>query len=90
MSDNQPAETRVRPFSCGTQSVDWDERNCCRCAKANFDKGASECSIAIALCEAYWGDGTVSTEIAHRMGCDNPLAHYNWDCIERVPDEGGA
>lgn len=79
-------ETRHRPFSCGSQSVDWQAANCARCTK--YSEDASKCEIDRALLEAMFGDGSVSTDIAERMGyLDNsPPRHegfaYNWPCKE--------
>lgn len=69
----------IRPFHCGTQHADWLCSNCERCAR----KGA--CEIETAVSEAAYGDGTVSRDIAKRMGCD-PLG-YVWQCTEWTPTE---
>ena len=78
----------VRPFHCGTQFGDWQAANCLRCTKYKeeepWDGG---CEIDCALGVAYIGDGTVSREIAERMGYfeHNPpgeLPSYNWRCRE--------
>lgn len=77
------------PFSCGSQSMDWVSANCARCTKYN-PEGKSDCEIVEALNVAFWEDGSVSEEIAERMGL---LDHspprqdgisYNWPCKEVV------
>ena len=81
----------MRPFSCGTQYMDWEEFNCCHCAKYPADEAwkteqgrAGICPIMLALSEACIGDGQITDEIAARMGY-TPSA-YNWRCPEFVPD----
>ena len=82
---------RYRPFHCGSQFADWEEANCCRCVKYdNIDSGmkvidpVSDCEIFNALIEACCDDGTVSADIAQRMGyLDNKLA-FQWKCPEVV------
>lgn len=84
----------VRPFHCGTQSADWADANCARCARG-WTEGAAEikCDIEEALFEAYWDYGEVSDEIAERMGYteNNPPKTggfaYVWPCPERVKGE---
>lgn len=72
-----------RPFSCGTQYGDWVERNCEVCLLYDREK-AGGCEIDDALGLALFGDGTVSEEIAERMGATDPRA-YSWECPERQP-----
>jgi hypothetical protein len=81
-----------RPFYCGTQLIDWQEANCCRCKKYSFQTDPATgqtrvpldedqvCQIEEAIFEAHWGDGQVSDEIASRMGA-NTDAHI-WQCGE--------
>jgi hypothetical protein len=76
---------RVRPFSSGMQYLDWQDANCCRCQKCTGDDGACEINDTISL--AACGDGTVSAEIAKRMGYASPLA-YCWECPEREDVNG--
>lgn len=51
-----------------------------------FEPGAVRvrfnCPIDKALGEAYWDDGSVSREIAQRMGFDPKANAYTWDCPE--------
>ncbi len=80
------ADIRYRPFSCGTQFIDFQAANCCRCTKHSDD--ASKCEIDNALLFAQFGDGSVSADIAERMGyLDNcpPRQEgfsYNYPCGE--------
>jgi|GEM_PF-3873415 len=67
---------RIHPFSNGCQFGDWDDANCCRCVR--YD----DCDICRALTEAMCGDGTVSAEIARRMGYFAREGAYNWPCGE--------
>lgn len=75
---------RIRPFSSGAQRMDWQDANCCRCQKYTGQGGSCEIDDAISL--AACGDGTVSAEIAKRMGYASPLA-YCWECPEREGDK---
>lgn len=78
---------RIRPFSNGSQYVDWTARNCDRCAK-QFDWEAQEshCDIEAALSFACIDDGRITAEIARRAGItDETRTHYTWDCPERLP-----
>lgn len=78
---------RYRPWYCGTQYADWDERNCLRCALCG-DLRSSECPIFIGIVDAFFGDGSVGEETARRCGylkADGDLeTAHNWDCPERV------
>lgn len=76
---------RVTPFYCGTQFMDWQESNCCNCKKYNPDPETGleiegECTILDALGIAAIDDGTVSVEIAKRMGYGENA--YIWQCGE--------
>jgi hypothetical protein len=83
---------RHHPFHCGTQYLDWENRNCCRCAKYSDD--ASKCDLMQALAQACFDDGTVSTDVAGRIGLLDALAGgrspYLWDCKEREAVGGNA
>jgi hypothetical protein len=64
--------------------MDWTARNCDRCwkgYKGDADK-RSLCSLEKALSLACVGDGTISAEVATRIGYSDPLA-YTWGCPER-------
>ncbi len=84
MEEVAVSDERVTPFSNGTQSCDWDSRNCARCKKVAPDLSWSKCDICDALTVAYIDDVTVSAEIGRRMGYvkSSPPA-YTWDCPER-------
>jgi hypothetical protein len=75
---------QVRPFYCGTQYADWSDACCRRCKKgADIDNPPPRCPCDIeqALLEACFGDGTVSREIADRMGYER-ADRYCWPCRE--------
>lgn len=62
------SELRYYPFSCGTQFMDWKDRNCDRCAKYDYEDFTSSCEIDAAIFTAsIEGDGVDAT-IAQRMG----------------------
>ena len=76
---------RVWPFSCGTQSMDWDQSNCCTCRR-----DPEICEVSVALMVACFDDGTVSPEIAKRMGYTDygwkgGVPRYGWPCLEHDP-----
>lgn len=70
-------ENSKRPFYCGSQYADWQEKNCEHCKKDQ------KCDIQDALYEAYVGDGTVTESISARMNysSDEP-SYYCWPCNE--------
>lgn len=68
--------SKVKPFSSGSQFDDWEASNCHKCKY--YELG--NCDIALALIFAYWDDGTVSQEIANRMGYVKDK--YVWQCTE--------
>lgn len=76
----------VVPFSSGCQALDWFERNCCRCKKserADHDGPITPtCEIEAAIGEAFFC-GTVSNNIAERMGLVGDASRLTWDCPER-------
>ena len=81
-------EPGVRPFSNGTQFADWTGWNCDLCRKGENPDAIPDCDIALALGEGYWGDGTVTPEIARRMGyyeahAEGEYPAYNWRCPEK-------
>lgn len=83
-------QARARPFHCGSQAADWTCSNCDRCKKqsprdAAFDE--MTCEIERAIGEAYMSDGTVSQEMAKRMGYDGSPTSYLWQCGEWEPTE---
>ena len=78
-------QDRCRPFSCGTQRLDWEASNCDRCVKNTPpERGMPDCDIQRAICEASWGDGSITADVSRRMGySENPLA-FVWQCSEVV------
>lgn len=75
----------VRPFSNGTQLGAWRARNCHGCGLWNTERFDGTCDLDEAIGLAYGGDGTVTEEVAQRMGfTEGP---YTWDCPERQPRE---
>lgn len=74
-----------RPFSNGSQYCDWDSRNCCNCIKYSTTD-PDKCEIQNALSEACFGDGTVTEDIAKRMGYMEHKNSYNWRCPEFIPE----
>ncbi len=80
------SDTAIRPFSSGTQFGAWRERNCEGCKLYNEDVFDGQCQIDEALGLAYMGGGTVTAEIAQRMGYEDVVpGPWTWDCPERVP-----
>ncbi len=76
------AEKRIRLFANGSQDADWQRVNCERCTKWGEDP---ICDLDEALLVACWNDGTVSAEIARRVGwTDTDPPRYVWPCSERV------
>lgn len=85
MSEN----AKVRPFSNGSQFADWTASNCERCAKG-APIGSAEwptCPIEYALAYACIDDGTITQEIADRMGYEHSTARYVWMCCEWLPSD---
>jgi hypothetical protein len=86
----------IRPFSNGTQFMDWQSRNCCRCKKhelIDVEAGISTCEIAEAIADHACGD-PLSGDMARRMGYLHPDGEtndhrYTWDCTERVIGKPG-
>ena len=64
MSDGK---TRT-PFHCGSQFMDWIDRNCYRCAKGIMDPAPYPCELQEALDEAAALDGSLAEDIAKRIG----------------------
>ena len=84
-----------RPFANGYEYCAWERVNCGRCRlQLSTPEGEPvPCEIVDALAAARWDDGTVTAEIAERMGyLDNspPRAKgftLAWDCPERQAPE---
>jgi hypothetical protein len=70
----------IRPFSNGTQLGAWRARNCRNCGLWNPERFDGQCSIDEAIGLAYAGDGTVTEDVAQRMGYAEGLVTR--DCPE--------
>lgn len=78
-------KVKYYPFSCGTQYVDWTASNCERCKKYKYpveEDTDPPCEIDRALLMGFWGDGSVSREIARRMGYFKNKGKFVWQCSE--------
>ena len=81
---------RHRPFSCGSQYMDWLESNCCRCARIAMSDDGDEitnCPLFLALSRANIRDGMVSEDVVRRIGLplvrkEGELPPYVWPCTE--------
>jgi hypothetical protein len=73
---------RIRPFDCGMQDTEWVDYNCLDCEKCGESPGT--CKIDEELIIAACGDGTISAEIADRMGYTANKGKRVWRCPERV------
>ena len=81
-------DERFAPFAYGIQATDWAAQNCRRCAKhTEYPTNGWLCPVEQAIDLARLDDGTVSREMAERMG-HTPwlweMEPYVWDCPERV------
>ena len=71
----------IKPFSNGTQCLDWQASNCERCKKYRRDFMDPEaCPIDLALGDACIDDGKITNKMAKRMGYDPDK--YVWMCGE--------
>ncbi len=84
---------RVRPFSSGTQWIDWQDRNCCECKRIPEDEWRSErgvawglCELYDALCEASINDGTISYLQAEAIGAIKFKGYFIWDCMSKLDE----
>jgi hypothetical protein len=90
MSKTIELQERFHPFSNGSQFMDWQESNCCRCKKYNVqpDTGLEregDCTIMDALGLASITDGSVDESTARRMGYlegNKEAGDYIWMCGE--------
>jgi hypothetical protein len=76
------SEKRYSPFSTCSQYGDWAASNCWRCTKDAPIGVVPTCPIQIAVDNACFDDGTVSEDIAQRMGFLENEGHYVWPCVE--------
>lgn len=57
-----------RVFSCGSEYLDWQDRNCHRCVKDYVpETEAAPCELENAIAGAAVGDGTIPDELAERL-----------------------
>ena len=86
MSENSQ---RYHPFSNGTQFLDWEDRNCCRCALYHDGPiDEAPCELDRALGDAQMDDGTVSREVADGLGFLDNRDRYTWPCKKRITTPG--
>jgi hypothetical protein len=77
---------RIRIFSNGTEFSCWLENNCgddCALACTDWEDGEPICDLETALMDAYCSDGTISQEIATRLGwTPERRTVLGWPCAE--------
>lgn len=81
------ASSRVTPFYCGTQRMDWKCYNCDFCTK-RYDESKRDwpCDLEKKIDEAYMDDGSVDESTAARMAVPQDCTVHNWRCGEFVED----
>lgn len=83
-TDSQAPEKHL-PFYCGSQRMDWTCFNCAQCAKGYDEKASAwRCDLEKAIDASFMGDGSVTDEIARRMGMPADCRVHNWRCPEFV------
>jgi len=91
MSESVTRDRKLQPFWSGTEFLDWESANCCRCALYSETETQpyvwGECPFHDALSEASVGDGLVDAELAARYGCTLEVVERGrpWPCSRRVP-----
>lgn len=60
-------DPNVRPFSSGTEAMDWQEANCERCMKNGYKRGGEVCAMEHAISLGFI-TGTVTREGAEAYG----------------------
>lgn len=64
-----PDPNRMSPFSNGSEFISWKAENCDDCVKRYDDESRKwRCDLEYAIDAACVGDGTITTEIADRIG----------------------
>lgn len=77
---------RKRPFSCGTDFMDWSDSNCGQCI------AQERCPLAAAIDLAYIGDGLMAKRAVELIGCDGiwpkpcTLRHHKNDDSKTLAD----
>lgn len=77
-----------KPFFCGTQYLDWQNHNCCQCAKISDEQWERDagpewglCEIFDAISEGMHASEVFTEEMLARMGYEErDLPLYVWDC----------
>ena len=81
-------ENKVRPFSSGSQFIDWTAANCDRCTRGCHrlsENAPPDCPLELALFEACFDDGTITAAVAERIGY--AAGEYCWQCGEWDPTQ---
>lgn len=83
---------RVHVFSNGTQYMDFDEYNCCRCARdpwgqitdanGEYNGKHADCELFEAIEDASFSGDGFAPDIAKRLGYDAEQVPYLWRCGE--------
>ena len=72
---------KYRPFSTGSQWVEWSSRNCGSCKKGfDMKRGKFRCDHHLALALAYCTDGQVTENVAKAIGYLDNKECYIWEC----------
>jgi hypothetical protein len=75
------------PFYCGIQRMDWKCYNCHFCTKRYNEAARTwHCDLEKLIDESYMDDGSVSADVARRMGEPDDCRVYNWRCPEFTED----
>lgn len=74
----------ARPFLSAGEAMAWMDRNCCLCAKADWDNGVDvmPCDIQAQFSMASLCAGRVPTVVLDRAGFN---AVAEWQCRELAP-----
>lgn len=71
----------MRPFSNGTQYIDWENTNCGNCKKQGDEQSETTwCPHYKALAYACICDGEISDATASAIGADKWKGFRNWPC----------
>lgn len=86
----KPPEGKTWAFSNGTEYDCWTAHNCDGCALAGDPSvaGSSSCAIFEAIHDAAGDDGTVTLDIAERMGMSANKGYLYWRCPEFIAAAG--
>jgi hypothetical protein len=84
----EPLPETIRLFSNGSEYESWISRSCHSCNKYRPNAVEREefvCDIDYAILEAACNDGTVTRDIALRIGMDEEQS-YGWQWKQRCPE----